>query len=69
MLFNEQELFVFSGEERSHSVVIFVNRRRGGSERRPKPRRRQKMKLRRSQLCPAWAPATAAICRESVHTK
>lgn len=43
-------------------------RRRGGSGRRLTPRRRQKMRPRRSQLCPAWAPTTAATCRESVHT-
>lgn len=30
------------------------------------PRRRQRMKPRRSRLCPAWVPTTAATCRESV---
>lgn len=32
-------------------------------------RRKQKMRLRRSQPCPAWVRTTAATSRESVHTQ
>lgn len=44
-------------------LTFTFNRKKGKERRRLMPRKRLMKRLRRSQLCPAWAPSLAATCR------